>query len=333
MSAALDRVADHCILSNPVFTRLGEATFRRAETDGTPVMVVPLGDGVASLPLRSLQREFGIEDDSDDGRMLNLIAEALEFVSCLTIGDPLPNEVLTGRASWEPSAKHHQIAAAKLRLQLMAWVDPSVVADVSEIPSLERMESDPKLRASVQLSFERAAKELGLASVQDVASLVSDIAGELAYIEALRDTFLRRVQSMVNRIEAISSGVVNADRKTTLARIRRLANTALEQIVGRFTLVDGQTREVLSTLRNADAHRNFIRGHRDWLYRSSLAWQAILAEWDAAVMPGLDDSAWARLNRTYHFLAPRFMPMKEWFAASAEARMRRKNNKPAAMVW
>jgi hypothetical protein len=137
---------------------------------------------------------------------------------------------------------------------------------------------------------------------------------------------------MVKRIDAISGGAANSDRKITLTRIRRLAGLALEQIAARFTDVDTQTREVLAMLRNADANRNFIRGHRDWLYRSSLAWQPILSEWDAALMPGLDDSTWARLNRTYHFLAPRFMPMKEWISASAEARMRAKN-KPAAMVW
>jgi hypothetical protein len=334
MSVTLDRVPDHCVLHSPVFTRLGEGTFRRAETDGAPVMVVPLGDGFASLPLRSLQREFGIEDDSPDGRMLALIAESLEFVSSLMIGDPLPSEVLNGKASWEPTAKHQATAAAKLRLQLIDWLDPSLVANESELPSLERMESDPKLRASVQKAFERAAEELKLPNVQAVAQLVSEIAGELAYIEALRDRFLRRVQSMVVRIDAIAAGVVSQDRKMLLARISRLAHLALDQIAGRFILVDGQTREVLSTLRNASAHRSFIRSHRDWLFKSSRGWEPILVEWDASAMPGLDDATWARLNRTYHFLAPRFMPVQEWFSADMQALGRKKKlNAQTTMVW
>ena len=334
MSATLDSVLDHCILQSPVFTRLGAPIFRRAESDGAPVMVVALGDGMAALPLRSLQREFAIEDDSDDGRMLGLIAESLDFVAGLSLGDPLPSEVLTGRASWQPSSKHQQIAAARLRFQLLGWLDPSVVAgQAGQPPSLERLESDPKLRAAVQEAFEKAARALGLPGAQAVAQLVGEIAEELAYIEALRDTFLRRVQSMVGRLDGLSNGVVNVDRATALTRIRRLAHLALEQIARRFSEVDEQTREVLTTLRNADSHRTFIRSHRDWLYRSSRAWEAILTEWDAAAMPGLDDTAWARLNRTYQFLAPRFMPVQEWFSAEAQPRMRRRKPTENVMVW
>ena len=73
--------ADHCTLTHPVFTSFGEPLFRRSETDGAPVMVVKLGERDAAIPLRSLQREFGIPDDSDDGRMLGLIAQSLDFVT------------------------------------------------------------------------------------------------------------------------------------------------------------------------------------------------------------------------------------------------------------
>ena len=107
-----------------MFSRLGDPLFRRAESDNTPVMVVQLGEREAALPLRSLQREFGIPDDSEDGRMLATIAASLDFVAGLRLGDPLPAEVLTGAASWDPSSAHFQIAYAKLRLQLVAWLRP-----------------------------------------------------------------------------------------------------------------------------------------------------------------------------------------------------------------
>ena len=58
-------------------------------------MVVQLGDKQAALPLISLQREFDILDDSADGRMLALIAQSLDFVAGLRLGDPLPKEVLS----------------------------------------------------------------------------------------------------------------------------------------------------------------------------------------------------------------------------------------------
>jgi hypothetical protein len=187
----------------------------------------------------------------------------------------------------------------------------------------------------VQRAFERVAEELKLPDVQAVTQLVGDIANELAFIEALRDRFLRRVQSMCQRIAAIAKGVVSQDRKMLLTRIDRLATLALDQIAGRFGLVDAQTGEVLSTLRNAAVHSGYIRSHRDWLYKSSRAWETILAEWDASAMPGLDDATWARLNRTYHFLAPRFMPVQEWFSAEMQAKARQKQNTPGRtwMVW
>ena len=334
MSSALASVADHCILVNPVFTRLASATFRRAESDGAPVMVVPLGDGIAALPLRSLQREFGIEDESDDGRMLGLIAESLDFVAGLNIGDPLPSEVLTGRASWSPAPKHQQIAAARLRMQLLAWVDPAAAAAESgQAPSLDRMESDPALRNAIQRAFVQAARELELPSSRAVMELLADVADELSYIEALRETFLRRVQAMVGRLDALSNGAaVNMDRQSTLARIRRLAHLALDQIAGRFVEVDVQTGEVITTLRHVERHRSFIRAHRDWLYRSSRAWASILTEWDSA-MPGLDDATWARLGRTYQFLAPRFMPVQEWFSSAAQLAARRTKKPQNVMVW
>ena len=45
--------ADHCTLTHRVFTSFGEPLFRKAETDGTPVMVVKLGEKEAAIPLRS----------------------------------------------------------------------------------------------------------------------------------------------------------------------------------------------------------------------------------------------------------------------------------------
>ena len=90
---------DHCVLHHALFTKLGTVSFRRALTDGTPMMIVPFGEREAGLPLRSLQHAFDIPDGSPDGRMLGLIAESLDYVTCLCVGDPLPAEVVNGTAS------------------------------------------------------------------------------------------------------------------------------------------------------------------------------------------------------------------------------------------
>jgi hypothetical protein len=86
----------------------------------------------------------------------------------------------------------------------------------------------------------------------------------------------------------------------------------------------------MSALRNADSQRVFIRSNRDWLYRAQRAWQALLAEWDVAGI-GFDEGIFLLLNRSYHFLAPRFMPVTEW--ASRTLPDRRKKEQARTMVW
>ena len=326
----IDVAPERCALANPVFARFGEPLFRRAEADGMPVMVIALGEGQAALPLRALQREFHIDDDSPDGRMLGLIAELLDYVTCLRPGDRPPAEVLTGEASWEPEARHRRLAAARLRLQLLAWLDPAAASDPT---AHARLETDPGLRARVQAAFDQAATALGLPDSEAVVPVVAGLAEEIAYIEALREGLLARVQAMCAKLDTLGAGWRgNAERQTTLTQVRRLAHIALTQLAARFAEVDAQTAEIVGALRNAESHRAFIRSSRDWLYRSRRAWEPLLADWDAAG-PGLDDSAWLRLGRSYQFLAPRFMPVQEWEVASSLRQKKRAGLFGPIMQW
>ena len=96
-------------------------------------------------------------------------------------------------------------------------------------------------------------------------------------------------------------------------------------IAGRFDELDAQTGEVMAALRNVSRQREFIREHRDWLFRSQRAWEPILAEWAAFDESDAPEQLWALVGRTYHFLAPRFMPVTEWqssFRASRESTKR-----------
>lgn len=113
---------DRCALTAPVFTAFGPAVFRRAESDGVPAMVVPLGETLAVLPLAAVRRAFGIAEASPDGRMLALIAASLDFVAGLRLGDRLPPEVLTGRPGWSPLPRHRAAARERWRRALAAPV-------------------------------------------------------------------------------------------------------------------------------------------------------------------------------------------------------------------
>ena len=323
-----DSLPDRCVLANPVFTRFGPAVFRRAEADGTPAMVVPLGERLAVLPLRALQREFDIADASPDGRMLGLIAASLDYVSGLRPGEPLPPEVLTGAASWTPEARHRGIAATRLRRLLLAACGVETDAATEA-----RLEHDPALRAAVQAGFERAAAALGLAGRQEVLAVIEQDAAELACIEALRETLLVRVQAWCRQLQSLGlAWHGNEERQTTLTQVRRLADIARDRLAARFVAIDAGTAEVLTTLRNLDQQRAFIRAHRDWLHRSRRAFTPLLDEWDAAGST-LDDAAWARLGRAWQFLAPRFMPVQEWERATITRPRARPRAFGVVMPW
>ena len=115
----------------------------------------------------------------------------------------------------------------------------------------------------------------------------------------------------------------------TLTQVRRLSAVALKQITYRFDELDANTGEVMSALRNADGQREFIRANRDWLYRTQRAWQTVLLDWDSAGV-SFEEGTLVLLNRTYQFLAPRYMAVTEWAAASRPSKKKKTDRQ---MVW
>lgn len=309
-----DTLPDHCLLVHEVFHRLAGITFRRSPTDGSPVMIVPFGEREASVPLRSLQREFDIDDDSADGRMLGLVAESLDYVTCLGPGDRLPDEVVSGRASWEPGPRHRQRAATRLRLQMLAWLDADAARDAGRTTGPElALDSDPRLRGLIQSAFREAASALGLATAEEAVALLESLAREFAYIEALRERLLFRVHTLGERVESLcrTAGRNDLLRRETLTQVQRLTDLARDQFRARFDDIDAQTGEIIATLRNADSQITYVRSNRDWLYRCQRAWDPVLARWDK-VWGASDEAIWQLVADTYQFLARRYLPANEW---------------------
>ncbi len=325
---------DICALQHRLFHTLSNVVFRRAEGDDTPVIVMSLGERTAAVPLRALQRELGIAEASPDGRMLRLIAKSLDYVAGLQMGDPLPTEVLDGRASWAPGAAHCAVAGARLRLQLTAWLRPEAAGVVMpDAGSVRRLDEDPAMRQQVAAATEQAARELGLPDRGDVVRLLETLAEELSYIEALREGLLNRVNSMVARIERFNrGGRINQKRTEMLTQVRRLSATALKQLIKRFDDIDAHTQDVMTALGNIENERSLIRSSRDWLYRLSLAWEPLLQNWEET--GGLpDNDLWLLMERTYRFLAPRHMPVQEWHAFVADQRRGQQKRIGTVMTW
>jgi hypothetical protein len=196
------------------------------------------------------------------------------------------------------------------------WLNDGGAADEASLApqSLLQLADDPARRQLVQQAFAKAADVLGLPDGEAVVAQMEELGRELAYIEALRERLLRRVKAMVRKLDRIAQSFCSDFwRRATITRVCQLAATALTRIGQRFD--DLQTGEVMAALRNTEGQQAFIRSNRDWLYVSQRVWQPLLVEWDA-VSTSMNDEMVLLLNRTYRFLAPRFMPVTEWIAAS-----------------
>ena len=195
---------------------------------------------------------------------------------------------------------------------------------------MARADEDPGLRQQIQEAFQRAAEALGLPSKDAVIEQLETLAFELAFIEALRERLLDRVRAMAGWIaRAAWAGRSEVGQRGALERVRYLSTEALRQLGHRFEEQDAQAGEVMAVLRHIDSHRGFIRSNRDWLYRSHMAWEPVLAEWDKIGAASEEDRR-VLLARTYQFLAPRYMPVTEWLKGNKPAK---KAEIGARMAW
>jgi hypothetical protein len=314
-------------LAHPVFARFQDVYFRRAAGDGTPVMVVQLAEAPATLPLRALQREFAIPDDSPDGLVLGMIGEALDFVGVLRLGDPFPPEILSGLASWQPEKRHFELALSRLRAGLVAGLDSNADRGAQ---AWREVAARADFSQRLADAFRAAAAALGLARPEQVVAMVEELAGELAHIEYLRE----RLMAGMVRMQAVLTAVLPAmradrNRLETAMHVSRLLAVAIERSRIRFDEIDGQTAEVMAALRNLPAQRAFISSTRDYLHRSWRAFQPILARWlamDAAAPVGLR----AAVDEAYAFLAPRYMTVQDWLDSGRRAETGAKENR---MEW
>ena len=316
--------------AHKVFSSMAEAYFRMSEQDpDLPVMMVPFGDNNVALPFEGLRKEFGIEKDSADDKMLEMVAEGLNFVVLLRPGDPIPAELLTGAPSAEISPDHRQIAYHRLTMQLVTWVtgDESLITDREQ---LAQIAEDPATKQRVNEGLGEAAKKLGLAAneKEKVLELMGRLADDLAAIEALRDRF-RRVEGMDQKIQDLR-GVIKSQQIMIelLDPVARLMTSGAKQFRSEFDEIDAQTGEIIALLKNIDSQLVYIREKRNDLHKRLMAWDEILDAWDLAKIEDCEPTL-KLLRETYRFLAPRFMAVDEWAlvtkaqAARTEVNMRR----------
>jgi hypothetical protein len=287
-------------------------------------MTVALGTQQAVISLDALQRQLGIPEGSPDARMLATVIEALDYVTELRIGDPLPSEVVTGQASWSPGAHHRALATARLRMNLVSWLGrgEGMVGANPDPRALLAMVEDPGFRPRLQAAFVGAAHALALAGPEAVLAVLSRLGDELAYIEAMRERLLDRVQRMSEQINGVSrSGRGGWQRSEMLMSVQRLMSDALESHRRQFEDIDRRTGRVVEAMRDLEEGRLGVRAWRDGMFASLRRWEDLMLAWDANV--SCSDAELGRLiDRTYRFLARRVMPGSDWGGSGLGDRQR-----------
>jgi len=298
------------------FTAVEGSYFRKSAHTEEPVFVLNLGGEEVLLPIPGICKEFEIEDDTPDGKMLQMVITGLDYIKVLMPGDDFPKELLTGEASWEISDKHRQIARQRVSMQLVSWMsgEENLISDPEQ---LIQIADDPAMKQKINTAFEQAAGALDNpnASKEMVIDLIEELAEELAYIETLREQF-RNVLKMETKIKRVRA---NASKQRALldnaTSVAKLISKAVHEFHGEFETADGQTGEIISVLKNIVSQKEYIRGVRDSLYRRMVAWDDLLRGWDRQSGRIGSDTA-DLLRATYRFLAPRYMEADTWLLAS-----------------
>lgn len=330
MSDAKQAIPEIVELSHTFFKPFSNPHFRMSGvTDEQPVFSGSLGEQVVVLPLQGIARELGIDEGSRDGVMLEAVGQALRYVTMLQLGDPMPAEMLTGSASWDLEERHRDFSRQRVTMQLVSWLSgkETLITDPLE---LQQLFDDPGTKQKINDAFAEAARELGVTDKQEVTQKVEDLAEELAYIEALRDRF----KEICGLEEKLASFRVQFRNQASLLGeidpIIRLIGVPTTTLEANFELVDAQTGEIMSVLKNLDAQKEYIREQRDDLHCRLMAWNDILKAWES-VTPGTEPYGMMDLLRDlYRFLAPRFMPIDEWVLFHAD---QDKEQISTAMTW
>lgn len=297
-----------------------EGSYFEASGDiDNPRFHLPMGETMAAISLRALRREFGIDDDSADGKLLDLVGKSLKYVKVIRVNDSIPRELLDGSASWSIDERHYEVARNRLTVQLVTWLSGSEET-ITNRGQLEKFMADASVKERVNEAFRVLAEKLGAADrKQEVVNRIEGLAHELAYIEALRDHFGRivKIGAKLSAIEKLCAEGSQA--RDDLQRIRALLRPVVTDFQTTFELLDAQICEILVVLRNYETQVKMIRETRDDLHSRFMIWDEILPRWDALELEGDPETAEERreaadelLKMTYRFLAQNYPQSQQW---------------------
>lgn len=267
---------------------------------------------VVRVPMSAIKKHFSILDGSKDDLLFAKVVKALQFVREVRPGDSIPTEVLDGRASWLVEPRFREIAQAKITVGLVDWLQGSSSRAMSATEILAMVEK-PEIKQKVLTAFDEMAKALGLPPErkEDVVDLISQLAGELSYTEALREKFSGATRIM-RQLRQLPTGARGGKQALEDAmRIRSLLRRPVDRLNQRFEELDANVGEVYPTLRDMQPRIDYIRKCRDELRQAYLVWEETLTLWEG-VMPEDEEALDNAMRQTYRFAAHQFPQAAKW---------------------
>jgi hypothetical protein len=249
-------------------------------------------------------------------------------VVALRLGDTLPSELNGGEASWTPTEQDRILGASRVRHNLVRCVFARMGQRIAISPTVTPGWEDSTVnRELVKQAIDGAVAQLAGPDAAEVTTRITALCEEMACIETMRRTLIRGSVRLREKLFAIQVSEVPVSRRDTVKQVQALARRGLKDITDRFDQADAHLDNMLAVLRDMPAAVVWLRQQRDWMVRTSHAWEALFTDW-AGAPSRFDEFMWKVIERSYLFLAPRFMSFQEWSASGAH-----RKQKEARTVW
>ena len=301
----------HFMFRHRVFTLKG-CHFALSPASDEPMFNLQMGELKGSITLPALASEFGIDPETEDGRLLGIVARSLRFVRQIRPGDSIPSEILDGTSSWSVGPHHETVAIARLSYNLIENGAPGLF-EANEFAILERMAHDDATRARVSDALVAIARRSGQKSQtrDSVFEQLERVARELAYIEALRERH-EKIR-MIERKIGEAAKLYRRDRALfeEVQRIQALLKAPLGEFPAILQMAFAQMADMRDVLGNVQQQLQFIRTMRDELHVRFMRWEDMIQIWDP-VPPERGETLERTLRATYRFLARYFPQRSEW---------------------
>lgn len=306
--------ATHFEFQHPVFNVKG-GYFSFMQPSDEVGFYFPLGEMFGVTPIERLRIEFHLNPESDDSKLLQIVAQGLRHVREIRPGDSIPREILDGTASWSVEDKHHLLASNRLDLQVWSWAKGG--ERVIALPQTqEQVAGDPAIRKEIADGHQALARRLGFAEdgAKEIEFRLERIRREIVYIEALRDryAFIREIAAGLARYNRVYGNVKSVEGE--LGRVRALMRKPLELFNSKFSAVDAKTGQIVAMLGNVDLAIELIRENRDDLHFGFMAWDGLIEKWKDAEYERTE-KALALIKETYRFLATNYTMAVAWTLA------------------